>query len=320
MHYPNSIEDICYDPEHIKAVFSEIKGNFYAYWNDFIRSYSVIKIDIQKLAEHFGTDTPERKKKDCEVILKNIITEGIKDFENDRLKYLDILDPDSLLEYKDDPSYFKNTVLRNQCPIIHFTLANKSAKELDKYRKDFNLATANELLNVTTNLTNFANDYYKSVYNEAEYESYDDLKSLKLGDLQKEDYVVFGVIGGGIKSHFLYKMYPSVFPNRSRSAIWALYYLTNKKKFLCKQDSEFLMINTKYCTTQQNYFYPYDLFSYYAYRLYLLIKSEIKNEGISLSSEYRYVIVDSFLSFVQEKHSSEISLLAKNIEEASYGY
>src|SRR6476661_1370211 len=51
------------------------------------------------------------------------------------------------------------------------------------------------------------------------------------------------VIGGGIKSHFLYSRYPYAFPNRSQNALWALYFLTDKKEFGFDDGSEFLMID-----------------------------------------------------------------------------
>lgn len=99
-----------------------------------------------------------------------------------------------------------------------------------------------------------------------------------------------------------------------------MWYLTNKSKFECKQDSEFLMIDIEKSITQQNYFYPYELFSFYAFQIYLLLKQKAIENEVYTNPEYRYVIVDAFLSFVASQHDDEISLLKSNIKDGGYGY
>jgi len=160
---------------------------------------------------------------------------------------------------------------------------------------------------VVYNLYNFAEEYYNNFYDEDIYDDIDNYKDLQISDLDTEDYTVYGVIGGGIKSHMLYKVYPSVFPNRSRDAIWALWYLSDKKTFECKQDSEFLMIDVEKSVTQQNYFYPYELFTFYAHQIFQMLKQEAHENNVYLDSENRYIIVDAFLTFIAEQHDEEIS-------------
>ena len=136
----------------------------------------------------------------------------------------------------------------------------------------------------------------------------------------EEDYNAHGVIGGGIKSHFIYKLYPEMYPHRSREALWALWYLSEKKRFGCKEDSEFLMIDVESGTTQQNYFYPYGLFAYYALKIYEELKKIYVRNGISLSIEYRFVAVDAFLSFVSRQHQSDIDILKQKSQNFHYDY
>jgi len=321
MIYPEAIETVCYDHNHIDQVLSEIRINFIYYFDDFLATKAgTIKTaqEFAELAQHFHVDIKENKKNhDRKASFIEIIDEAIKEFEKDRPKYINILDETALNEYEDDPKNFKSTVLRNACPIIHNTLQNKIAKELDKYRAEFNAASPKELLKVVRNLTKFAIQYLGS-YDANAYESFRQLGDLGLADLDGEDYIVYGVIGGGIKSHLLYKLNPSVFPNRSREAVWSLWYLTAKNKFNCKQDSEFLMINLKDYSTQQNYFYPYQLFAFYAYNVYLLLKNKAEEYGISIDPDYRYVVVNAFLSYVAEVHAKEIAELSK--KETAYGY
>ena len=200
------------------------------------------------------------------------------------------------------------------------TINNRKAKKLDKFRADFKRSDPNELLSVVTNLYNFAENYMKSVYDPNNYDSITEYADLNFSELDSDSCTVYGVIGGGIKSHLLYKYCPTAFPHRGRLAIWALWYLSDKKVIDCEMDSEFLMIDVEENTTQQNYFYPYELFAFYAHQIFQLLKSEAEKLDVYLDTEYRYVHVDSFLSYVSNCHASEIDLLTNQIREYEYGY
>jgi len=318
-----SVEAVCYEQKHIEKVLDIIKTKFPEYFNDFIMleaGYGVSEQDVQKIAEKLGVQKVTSKKNvDITKKFKNIIIEASENFEKDREKYIAIFDQEALEEYEDDPQYFKSTVLKKECPIIHHTLFS-TAKELDKYKRDFNISDSNELLTVVSNLFNFAEDYYDNFYEEKAYDKIDWHEGLEISDLDTDDYTVYGVIGGGIKSHMLYKVYPAVFPNRSRDAIWALWYLTDKKTFDCKQDSEFLMIDVDKCITQQNYFYPYELFTFYAHQIYQMLKQKSDENNVYLDPENRYIIVDAFLTFVAAQHEDEISFLKQQIKDGGFGY
>jgi len=323
-HEDRSVESICYEQDHINKVLEVIKETFSKYFEDFLvygDSAIPSSSDIQGVADALGIDAVVKKKsKDKAQCFKNILIQGLTDYESDRQNYLDILDEDALEEYLDDPPYFKSKILKDECPIIRYTIYNRSAKALDKYRRDFSISDANELLSVVTNLYNFAVNYIENEYDPRNYDEIDEYKGLVFSDLDSDSCTVYGVIGGGIKSHILYKFNPSVFPNRSRMAIWSLWYLSNKKVFDCECDSEFLMIDVKESITQQNYFYPYELFAYYAHQIYQLLKAEADDLGVYLNPDYRYVIVDSFLSFVANSHISEIDELTKQLKENDHGH
>ncbi len=323
MYYPEAIEEICYDPKHLDKVLCAIKDKFSHYFDTFIETKAGTIITAEKFAataKQLNVNIKVGKKNiDKGDYFTEIIDEAIIEFEEDRNKYIEILDLEALEEHEIDPKNFKNTVLKNRCPIIHHTLLNKKAKELDKYRAAFSAAKAEELLSVTKNLTEFAIQYFQNSYNEKTYEQFSQIEEMGLSALDEEGYTAYGVIGGGIKSHFLYKLNPSIFPNRSRESVWALWYLTNKKSYDCKQDSEFLMIKIKDNSIQQNYFYPYQLFAFYAYNIYLLLKMEAEKYSVKIDSDYRYVIVDKFLSYVAQEHATEIAVLSKKDTEYGYG-
>lgn len=324
MYYPNDIEEICYEQDHIDKVWEEMKQIIPEYFQRYIDTeggHSIQDSEVEKLAEKFGsTSIPKSKSKDAKKILERLLKETIADYEKERQDYQDILDLDSLEEYGKDKGSFKNTILRNQIPIIRKTLQNKQAKELDKFRIAFKNAQPGDLFSVTSNIVELANQWRNEWYDGKEFEKIDTYEDLGYDDFDGEDYVVYGVIGGGIKSTFIFKLFPEMYPSRSREAVWALYYLSNKKKFGCKEDSQFLMINADEGTTQQNYFYPYGIFAFYALRIFNKLKELYAKHGISLPIEYRFVAVDGFLSFVSRSHQDEINVLKQNSQNYHYDY
>lgn len=323
-HQDGFVEECCYDTHHLMKVREEIEKNFNTYFDKFIETDGgslLSGAEFEELKKRFKVYDTKSGKENHKSNFKTLLVEAYEDFEKDRQKYIDIFDEESLEEAEDDPAAFKSKTLKNDCPIIHSTLFNKRAKDLDKYRYEFSIAAPDNLLSVVSNLSRFAKEYMEEFYNEENYDEpiyyYDDLE---LGDIDTEDYTAYGVIGGGIKSHMLYKVQPSAFPNRSRNALWALWYLSGKKTFGCEMDSEFLMIDVDKSITQQNYFYPYELFSYYAFHIYALLKEKAEELGVYIDPGYRYVAVDRFLDFIAKEHDDEISFLKSQIKDGGFGY
>src|SRR5262249_28786553 len=148
--------------------------------------------------------------------------------EEEHYDYVDFLAPDSLEEYEDDPNAFKGA-LRSKCPIVRRSL-NSPSDEMKKYKKAFNFAKGRDLLTTTLNIVAFGEQHMKG-FDEPAHERTQAVDGLDLADLLEEDYVAYGVIGGGIRSHLLYSLNPNAFPNRSRAAVWALYFLSGKSDF-----------------------------------------------------------------------------------------
>lgn len=319
----SGVEDICYEQEHVERVLAAIKKNFDDHFMRFLDSAGGKGLsleDIQGLQKKFGIEIQKKKKhSDLTGNYKTIIREAIDSFEKDREDYQKIFRQNWLEDLDEDADVFKLKILRNECPIIRKTLANKRAKELDKYRVSFSQADADWLLKVVYNLCVFG-DEYQAGYISDTYEEAQTYQDLNMRLLDTDDYTAYGVIGGGIKTHMLYKVHPAIFPNRSRSAIWALWYLTNKETFGCKTDSEFLMIDLSKNIVQQNYFYPYQLFAFYAFEIYKMLRDKATEYNAYIDTDYRYVIVDAFLEFIAMEHDDEIAFLKSQIRDGGMGY
>lgn len=319
----SGVEDICYEQGHVETVLYAIKQNFDQYFMRFIDTTAGKGISIeavQGLQKKLGIEVQKKKKNsDLAENYKTIIREAIDDFERDQVDYRRIFRQEWLEDLDEDADVFKSKTLRNECPIIRKTLANRRAKELDKYRASFSQADADWLLRIVYNLCVFGDEYQRN-YDPDTYEDAETYQDLDLGLLDTDDYTAYGVIGGGIKTHMLYKVHPSLFPNRSRSAIWALWYLTNKKTFGCHTDSEFLMIDLSKNIVQQNYFYPYQLFAFYAFEIYKMLRDKATEYDAYIDPDYRYVIVDAFLEFIAMEHDDEIAFLKSQIRDGGMGY
>lgn len=323
MYYPNNIEEICWNQDHIEKVWNEMQKFIPTCFQKYIDTESgqaISESDIERLAASFGsTSTPNSRPRNATEVLRRLLRESIVNYERDRQSYQDILNLEALEEYKHDVNSFKNTVLRKQIPIINKTL-NSNARELEKFRIAFSHSQAGELFKVTFNIVKLACEWRNDWYEEDKFEEINTCDDLEYYDLDEDEYVVYGVIGGGIKSQFIYKLFPEMYPNRSREAIWALYYLSNKQRFGCHEDSQFLMINLQEGTTQQNYFYPYSLFAFYALQIFKKLRVLYSEHGIILPNEHRFVAVDSFLSSVARIHQAEIDILKQRSNNYHYDY
>ena len=320
----NGVEAVCYEHEHQDKVLAAIAREFEKVFPGFVESEAgqlLSEDDILRLQKAFRVSSDKKKKeKNRRENFISIIRKSIDGFEKNRQKYFDLMDPEMLEEYAEDYNDFKATTLKLECPIIHATLFT-NRDELKQYKMDFKAAAPKRLYDVVYNLSEFSREYVLS-YSETDYQNIKYHEDLGLSILEESGnkYTAYGVIGGGIRSHILYKTHPECFPNRSQWALWALWYLSGKEDFGCEMNSEFLMIDLKAVTTQQNYFYPYDLFTLYMHRIYKLLDEKAKEMDVFIDPAYKYVIVDAFMNYIYDLNEEAVALLHSQIPNGGYGY
>lgn len=237
----------------------------------------------------------------------------VAEFEKERPNYQELFEPGMLEEYSYDPSAFKGDLSR-KCPIVRRCLMSP-AKVMDGYRASFYGTGGARMLEVATNIVEFANAFIQS-FDESEHELVQGPEDMGVTELDGESYTAYGMIGGGIRSHILHQLHPHAFPNRSQNAIWAYYFLTERKDYGFDDGSEFLMIEPE--GAQQNYFYPYDLFAYYALQLFLTLREACASLGVRLEPGYRYVYLDAFLNSIADTHREDITYLKPQHEQLYY--
>jgi len=65
----------------------------------------------------------------------------------------------------------------------------------------------------------------------------------------------------------------------------------------------------------QNYWYPYPVFSLYAIRLYRKIKAACESMGLQLDDNYRYVYVETFLNLICDTNQDYINTMLGGDED-----
>jgi hypothetical protein len=268
-----------YEPVHIAEVLADMKASF------------------PKSFEQFAPDKLHLAKR---------MKEGIEKYDNERQRYIDLLNREALEEYEYDPGAFKGT-LRRDCPLIRRCL-NSPEKVMVNYQMHFNRTHGEVMLKVCINLAKFAEQFMSGFGAEQQLHA-NHPGDLGISELDTDPYSAYGVIGGGIRSHFLYNLHPIAFPNRSQNAVWVFYFLTHQKDYGYEDGSEFLMINPNGVGTQQNYFYPYDLFTFYASKVFLLLEAHCQEYDYFLDSQYRYVYLNTFLDAIADSRGQDINAL-----------
>ncbi len=283
------LEREVYEAEHIRQVMAEIERNFPKYFLSFA---------LQSPAPWF--------------------TQAIEDYESEREKYRAYLDLEALEEYDFDPNAFK-THTRNNCPIIRRCLLAQD-EVMKAYKRSFADTRGSALLDAVRHIAEFGHDY-AAAFDDDEHENASSYGDLGLEALNDEQRQCAGVIGYGIQSSLLHGLYGRCFAHRSQNAVWTLYFLSGRKSFELLDGSEFLIADAAHGTCEQNFFYPAELFGYYALWVHVLLEAACLDHKVVFDREYRYVYTSAFCDHVADRHREDINTLkwsSEHVESRPY--
>ena len=280
------------EPKYIKA---EIEKRFPESWA------KIFKILAQDIVMPNGIKI---KKNNTEAIseLKDTVKTWEKTTQKDQIDFADFF---SLSLFDDGnpekyaPSEFKNSIFGKELWTVSSALTTRDP-ELDKYKSDFRDADPREIYEVVENILVAAKDYaedlpaFKKVREPAEME---------LEFLEEEEYKIYGVIGRGIRSELLHRLYPQAFALMTQRNLWGMFFLTNADEFLVDQLDE-SNGNTR---TSHYWEYDYQVFSFYCNFLANLLSVELKKNGIAFNENLRFGYVNNFLVKLYESHKKEIN-------------
>jgi len=297
-------------PDHIARVWEKIEAALPRYWNSFIARQAARRPAAQ-LAEHFGSAPAAPANA---TVLTESFASAIQSYEKAAAKYRDFFTPETMEEYADDPNTFKRNLAKD-VPVIAGTL-NQRRPEMREWQQSFRGAKGRDLLEVFSNVLDFTEDWAKR-HPEGAYAALDDVDEFELDPLDNDETMTLtNVIGMGIKSIALYHLDASRLPQRARSDLYGLYFLSGMDVFgLPSGSSEFLMINDREPASngslimEHNFWYPYSLFSLYALRLYRWMDGQMRAAGGGLDPHVRYVFVAHFLNEVCSEHVEHMKVM-----------
>lgn len=297
---------------HIAKVKELIEKNFDTCFKSFIESYRSSD-SMEKLRAKWGRNMTLKSDAEC---IKELFAQIILEYEKEAEKYRDAFDQETIEEFHFDENAFKGYLIQ-KCPVITHSFHSK-AEELAEWKKFFAMTPSVDLLDTFDNLITFSSEYIDD-YDELEYQDYTNSDEFGFDEVEEEDYGITGVIGMGIKAITLYHLHPAIFPRRGKPDLFGMYFLTDKSFFrLPTKSSEFIMVNDKangpegVYKVDQNYWYPYGLFTSYAMYLYHMICDRCKQLGVSLDPHYRYVYVNAYLENIFDQHAEDVRTLTRS--------
>lgn len=126
--------------------------------------------------------------------------------------------------------------------------------------------------------------------------------------LQDEKYLLKGVIGSGIRSEILYRLYPGAFPIMTRRNLWAMYFLSGQaEEFILTEKSS----KTGEMRVTHNWNYDYPRFVSYARYIYDWLTIFCQKLDIPVDPSIGYGYVNELMVDYASTYKKEIDLLNK---------
>ena len=312
-------------PEHDAQVTATIASNFQKYFDSWLKPKMPEGEDLlAKLGGKFKVRSA-RSPVPAARFDGNILGDAIANYEKMAERYRDFFEAERIQEYRDDdPDAFK-TDLSKKCPVIQ-SIVHSKRDQLTEWRMKYNQTPSAELLATFERLISFSDEYITESGDEEQYAQFTQWEEFDFSGFEEERSGIPGVIGGGIKSIVLYHLHPRVFPERSGTALYGLYFLTGGSHFrLRSKTSEFLMIDDRQggadtnMKMDHNYWYSYRLFTSHVKELALRISAACEEVGLPFDVDYRYVYVASFLEHVCEQHPEDVATM-RGGDEMGFGW
>ncbi|MFW6015637.1 MAG: hypothetical protein ACOCRK_04310 [bacterium] len=288
----------------LKEIKKRLEKNFDSYWTR-----------ITGIVDDYETENGIKIKKDNKAEIKKL-KQLIKDWEEEIEEYCDEIREYFNLEYFDETDVmvyeyqeFKDNIFAEVLWTVSSALRNAAFdEEMVRYRESFLRTSAADIFMVVKNILTKTRDYINNYVTNINYNRINKIEHLKVEFLTEEEMLLSGVIGYGIRSEILHRLYPGHFGMMTRRSIWAMYYFSNEaEEFITDEKS----VDDKKQRTSHDWEYDYLRFLFYQNFIANLLEAKLNKYNISIKRNFRFGYVNLFLNQIYYLHKEEIDVLYK---------
>lgn len=243
----------------------------------------------------------EDKKIELENI-KNILFEWEKQIALDCKIFRDSFNLELLKEFEGEYETFKDESFSTIPWTVKAALKTPD-EELIRYKAAYASTPPKLIFDTVKKILTRAKNYHEKM--KIDYSNIKKVKDLKLQSINDPELLLPGVVGLGIRSEILYRLYPSNFSIMTRKSIWGMYFLVGENidfiKFEKNRDNEYRI--------SHDWEYDYERFTYLCNIIANLLEIELKNYKVSMKPMYRFAYVGYFLNIISKNNEELIDSL-----------
>ena len=291
--------DVIYQPlRDIKKIF---ENNFPVYWERIFHrvvDHTVVANNGIKVVSKADIKDLDNLKREIKKWEKEIC--AYRDYMKEILD-LNLFDRTYSDSYS--PQEFKDDIFADELWTVKGALKSPDP-DLKLYKSNFYSTTPMDIFVVVEKILTSSRKYMLNITPSLSLKMINQVEQLNMDFLEEEGMLLTGVIGLGIRSEMLHRLYPSHFAIMTRRSLWGMFYLSDEaEEFVVDEDNDIGQQRTS-----SNWEYDYQRFCFLNNFIANLIEDSLLKSGINMNQNLRFGYVNMFLNQIFSQHSSQIAV------------
>lgn len=285
----------------LKDIKKKIEDNFPVYWKEVFGIVNYGEVVMPNGIRVSRNNNEEVKK------LKSTIAKWSGDIDKYQDEFAGHFDLELFDEDSDDVYEFQEfkDVFATKLWTVRGALRTPDP-DLDLYKSKFQQTTGAQIFNTVREILLETDNYMRNTASTVNFKRVKTVTDLKLDFLDEENMFLPGIIGLGIRSELLHRIYSSHFAIMTRRSGWAMYYLTDEcDEFVIDEEQDGKARTSFYWE------YEYDRFSYLCNFICNLLEENLSKYNITLNPQKRFGYVNLFLNEIFQHHKKRADYLTK---------
>nr|WP_144925372.1 hypothetical protein [Paenibacillus bovis] len=285
----------------LKEIKKKIEDNFPIYWKEVFGIVNKGEVVLPNGIRVTKDNSKEVK------ILKATINKWNKEIDKYQEEFVDYFDLELFNEDNDEVYEFQEfkDIFATKLWTVKGALRTPDP-DLDLYKSKFQQTTGAQIFNTVREILLETDNYMRNVAEKVNFKRVKTIQDLKLDFLDEENMFLPGIIGLGIRSELLHRIYPSHFAIMTRRSGWAMYYLTDESE-------EFVIDEEQDGKARTSFYweYEYDRFTYLCNFLCNLLEENLNKYNITLNQQKRFGYINLFLNEIFQQNKEKADFLTK---------